>query len=429
MMELDTEIEDTSPVAEPCVTSPMGIWLWLLRLALCIAAGLALFLASLSFSQAGLPPGCGDGSGCADVLTSRWSTVLGLPVSLPAAVVYLAMLASTVWISRATSHASARWAWVVLIGLSFVVCFSAAWFIVVQYFVINAVCTYCMVDHLTGLFSAGLVFWRMPRVQVVDSADGLPISRNKLAMSALVLVVVFASLQWMRPSPGSPVIRLPSEQNADSGPGPGRQITALEGALRFVVDDEPVIGPVTADKMLVLMFDYCCPHCRRTHSYLLDSLDRYPGQLCIVALPMPLNSNCNPNWPKTGSRFKNSCDLARLALAVAQVDPPSFAEFDRWLFESDAPREVQESRDVAEQLVGPVELQRALSDESVTEKILRNVTAYGASGADRIPVVASPDFSTVVGRPSSADELYGILETELGLVPQFQSSPSTNGDH
>ena len=98
MMELDTEIEDTSPVAEPCVTSPMGIWLWLLRLALCIAAGLALFLASLSFSQAGLPPGCGDGSGCADVLTSRWSTVLGLPVSLPAAVVYLAMLASTVWI-------------------------------------------------------------------------------------------------------------------------------------------------------------------------------------------------------------------------------------------------------------------------------------------------------------------------------------------
>ena len=181
--------------------------------------------------------------------------------------------------------------------------------------------------------------------------------------------------------------------------------------------------------MLVLMFDYCCPHCRRTHSYLLDSLDRYPGQLCIVALPMPLNSNCNPNWPKTGSRFKNSCDLARLALAVAQVDPPSFAEFDRWLFDSDAPREVQESRDVAEQLVGPVELQRALSDESVTEKILRNVTAYGASGADRIPVVASPDFSTVVGHPSSADELYGILETELGLVPQFQSSPSTNGDH
>ena len=294
--------------------------------------------------------------------------MLGLPVSLPAAVVYLVMLASTVWVSRATSHASARWAWVVLIGLSFVVCFSAAWFIVVQYFVINAVCTYCMVDHLTGLFSAGLVFWRMPRAQVVDSADGLPISRNKLAMSALVLVLVFASLQWMRPSPDK-VVRL---------------------------------------------------HARAAPA---------PGQLCIVALPMPLNSNCNPNWPKTGSRFKNSCDLARLALAVAQIDPPSFAEFDRWLFESDAAREVQESRDVAEQLVGPVELQRALSDESVTEKILRNVTAYGASGADRIPVVASPDFSTVVGRPSSADELYGILETELGLVPQFQSSPSTNGDH
>jgi len=414
---------DTNPIEKRSIdganATPARAWAWLVRLVLLVAASIATYLSIVAFSQYGLPAGCGMGSSCAEVLTSRWSSIIGLPVSLPAIFVYTSMLLAT-FVVTARSSGSARrsWAWGALVWLSFVVCLSAAWFIVVQYFILDSICRYCMAVHAAGLMAAALVFWQMPTAAPGTASLALPIPKQWLALLGLLTVACFIALQWAMPSQGPAAARLPAGQNADSGPGAGRQIALLQGELQLALDEEPIIGSSDADKMLVLMFDYCCPHCRRAHTYLLDAFDRYPDQFAIVALPVPLNTDCNPTWPKTGSRFKDSCELARLALSVAKADRQAFAEFDRWLFESDAPRELHEARDHAIQLVGSAALEAALAEEAIDERIHRNVSAYASSNAERIPVVASPGFAAVVGRPSSADELYGILEADLQLVPR-----------
>ena len=69
----------------------------------------------------------------------------------------------------------------------------------------------------------------------------------------------------------------------------------------------------------------------------------------------------------------------------------------------------------AEQLVTAAALAAALSDSWVEARIGQDVAAYHQSGAERVPVLISPGFDTIVGRPESAEALFEILETELEL--------------
>jgi protein-disulfide isomerase len=191
----------------------------------------------------------------------------------------------------------------------------------------------------------------------------------------------------------------------------------IDGNLQLSIQDEPVIGPPDAKTLVVVMFDYCCPHCRRTHEYLLHALERYPGQLGVVCLPLPLDADCNSTIDETEPRFEHACDLARLALAVRQADASAFVEYDRWLFEPEMPRDLQEAHAQAEQLVDAAALEAALKDEGLDAVIARHVKAYEQSGAERIPLIMSPGFASIVGRPESEEQLFELFETELGLMP------------
>src|SRR5580698_544682 len=52
----------------------------------------AAYLLSVSRAHRHLPAGCGQGSGCDEVLNSRWAQVFGVPVSGPALAVYGVLL-------------------------------------------------------------------------------------------------------------------------------------------------------------------------------------------------------------------------------------------------------------------------------------------------------------------------------------------------
>ena len=77
-----------------------GARLGLLRLAQCLllpALGISLYLAYQSLSGGGIA-GCGAGSDCSTVLTSRWAYWFSLPVSVPAALVYIAVLVASFFV-------------------------------------------------------------------------------------------------------------------------------------------------------------------------------------------------------------------------------------------------------------------------------------------------------------------------------------------
>ena len=430
--------------------------LWGIRLLAIVAAGISGYLVVLHMLGRTLPPGCGSGSGCAEVLTSRWSAVFGIPVSAPAALLYATVVIASCLIGSGQSEPARRAAWSLLFIAAVTIACSAMWFIGVQAFILKAFCAWCMTDHAIGLLLAGLILWREPLIlpplprrggegwgegaSATDGESGSPPLSNSLPhearrredqndlgirlLRALVLTTIgtlvtitLVAAQFIAPYKGPAIIRLEPGRNADTGPGPDRQIAVIDGHLQLIVPDEPVLGSPNAKTLVVVMFDYCCPQCRRTHEYLLRALERYRGQLGIVCLPLPLNADCNSTVDETERRFEHACDLARLALAVRQVDAAAFVEYDRWLFAPEMPRDPQEARTKAEQLVDAAALKTAVKDKRIDAAITRHVKAYEQSGAERIPLIMSPGFASIVGRPESEDQLFELFETELRLQP------------
>ena len=395
--------------------------LWAIRLLAAAAAGISGYLFVLHMMGRTLPPGCGSGSGCAEVLTSRWSAVFGIPVSAPAALLYADVFCASFFVGDRYSEQIRRFAWGALFVAAVTIACSAMWFIGVQAFILKAFCVWCMTDHAIGLLLAAIILWKEPLVKPkVDSKEPIGKQLGRAIMLTLVGTLLTGTLvatQFIAPYKGPAIIRLEPGKNDDTGPGPDRQIAVIDGHLQLIIADEPVLGSADPKTLVVVMFDYCCPHCRRTHEYLLHALDRYPDQLGIVCLPLPLDADCNSTVDETEPRFEHACDLAKLALAVRQVDASAFAEYDRWLFEPEMPRDPQEARAKAEQLVDAAALEAALQDKRIDAAIARHVEAYKASGAERIPLIMSPGFASIVGRPESEEQLFELFETELGLKP------------
>jgi len=358
------------------------------------------------------------------VLTSQWSAVFGIPVSAPAALLYAAVFIASFFIGTLNLGKVRRLAWGILFVAAVTIACSAMWFIAVQAFILKAFCIWCMTDHVIGLLLAGLILWKDPFVKPsVGSQEPIATQLRRVIVLTTIgtlLTLTLVVTQFVAPYRGPAILRLEPGKNADTGPGPDRRIAVIDGNLQLIVSDEAVLGSPDANTLVVVMFDYCCPHCRRTHEFLLHALDHYPGQLGIVCLPLPLDADCNTTIEKTEPRFEHACDLARLALAVRKVDAAVFAEYDQWLFAPEIPPDPQEARAKAEQMVDPNALTDALKAEEIDSAIARHVKAYEQSGAERIPLIMSPGFASIVGRPDSEEQLFEMFETDLLLRQKYE---------
>src|SRR5437868_6603616 len=134
---------------------------------LILAFGISLYLLSATLQGGGLA-GCGPESGCSEVLHSRWSKVASIPVSLLAAAIYVFTFVSTMRLKRGLPGSDTLAA----LGASIIVC-SAAWFVVLQLFVLHAICWYCMSAHLVGTMASLLIFSALlgkePRAEVAPA--------------------------------------------------------------------------------------------------------------------------------------------------------------------------------------------------------------------------------------------------------------------
>lgn len=404
--------------------------LWVSRLLALAAAGISGYLMWVSLIQRTMPAGCGGGSGCSDVLTSRWSSVLGLPVSVPALALYVGAIGLLFAAGPSSPVRVRRIAWNGLIAVAASILAAAVWFIGLQAFILKAYCPWCMADHGLGVALAVMILWQaaggaataesLTEEEEDDAEESRPTNRRGLVaclvgmgVSATALMV---ALQFAIVPKGPPVKRLAEDRNDDTGPGVDRRISVLSGKLPISPHEVPTSGSADAPKLLVVLFDYRCKYCRATHGYLAAARKQYPEQFGIVLLPMPMESTCNPHVEETEERFVHSCEVARLALGVWRTDRTAFARFDEWLFEPEYPPTIEETREFARSLVPREKLDAALADPWIDEQIRRNVTAYHDSGVDRIPVILSPGMAAIVGRPESKESLIQMLERDLGLA-------------
>ncbi|MFW6336061.1 MAG: vitamin K epoxide reductase family protein [Phycisphaeraceae bacterium] len=366
------------------------------------AAGVSGYLVFASLSGANLPPGCGEGSGCASVLASKWSKVAGVPVGVPAMIVHLALaVLAAACVRVGPDRAASLSPWLGLVGS--VAIASAGWFVFLQVAVLEAICPWCMADHALGVSAGVLGLF----VVVKRGGRALPLAGGVAA--AVLLVGVVAGMQAYSTPAVVTLEDMPTDRDFDRTEGGERWVGMLDGELRLNVAEEPGVGPIDAP-VVAMMFDYACPHCRYSHELLKARLAADPDAFRLVLLPVPLNRQCNPHAPaRPGPLFDESCEVARLALAVWRAAPGRFAAFDQWLYDAATPRTAAEARAEAERLAGADALAMAIESPWVRRTLDRNVRAYEQSGAGRVPVLLRPGFSPVVGRIDGNRQLESIL--------------------
>lgn len=135
-----------------------------LRLALAVVAlaGVALagYLTYVHYRPAALV--CTGGGGCETVQESEYAELVGIPVALLGLGAYLAVLVLLGW---DTPLARTLVAGIGVAGLGF-----AGYLVVLQAFVIDAWCVWCLVNDLVLVpLLAGLAFARAAKVQVIGT--------------------------------------------------------------------------------------------------------------------------------------------------------------------------------------------------------------------------------------------------------------------
>ena len=414
------------------------IGLCIARAAMLVALAIAGYLTYASFALGGRVAGCDDASqaGCSHVLASRWATWLGVPVALPATLVYLTMLAAT-WAVGHPRGLRSRWlGWTLLTSTAVLVGGAAIWFVGLQLLAIGDLCWYCLTLHSCGLFLACFVAWRLPQEIVVDRrlswATMVGMGFGVIGLTALVggqllLAPREPEMKVVRTDVAVPQASVEKISEKVPAPVSGRVVTHPWGHRRIAllsngasldIYDYPVLGDREARQTVVEVFDYTCPHCRQLSGMMNKFETDHGHELAIVLLPIPMNSKCNKFVTVDHANHATACELARLAIAVWQSKPEAFNEFHAALMQGPNPPTPAAAAAEAARLVGDSVLKQALSAPSVDEQLQENCRIY-ALARDRGHDGAIPKLivggTVSSGLPSSEKQLRSFLQTETGV--------------
>jgi protein-disulfide isomerase len=340
--------------------------------------------------------GCGAGSACDSVLGGRWSKLFGIfPISGIAAGAYLAfLLAVTVFLlskDEGLKDMSSK----ALLLISGAIIGSAVWFVGLQIIAEGEFCKYCMTTHALGIVCAVLTASGLLR--------GTRSGGGWMAVGA-GLAALLAALQ---------VLTVPDSVYQE---GTGEEVFPLISS-----DEAPVIGNPEAEYVIDLLYDYQCSHCRTVHEQLPEVIRQFDGRVAFVLCPCPLSPKCNPYVPREETRFEGSCDLARLALAVYELEPEAFADFDGWLFGAGEsawrPRATAAVRERAASIVGKDKLEALLPDASLSESIRRAADLFGRTSTRSSAGIPRFVFGDrwVVPSADTAEDLAKILSEQFGI--------------
>jgi uncharacterized membrane protein/protein-disulfide isomerase len=370
---------------------------------------LALALSTIMswhYLAGGSMAGCGTGSPCEEVLSSRWSSIAGiLPVSGLAMGVYLALLVAVFFIGQATETPIRRLSWNVMLILSGSVAGSAVWFTILQKWIIGNFCPYCMTAHITGLFLSVLVIWKA--VSEPGDEPSIPVIRPLPAfgrfMTGLTLAgTLVASQVLFTPPPTYSDIERRDE------------MPAIDYHLI------PVTGSPDAVYIVTMLYDYQCPHCQQLHFMINEAIRQYNGKLAFALCPAPLHADCNPYIPRGVDTYKNSCELAKIGMAVWLADHEAFRDFENWMFTFESgdrwlPRSPEAARARAVELVGKEKFDTAWGDPWVGKYLQTTTKIYGQTIQGGMGGVPKLVFGSrwVIPEPNNADDLITILQKNL----------------
>jgi len=394
------------PPVKPVLSSKQ---LLLIRSGLLIAFAVSAYLAWIGLTNSAIP-GCGPESDCDRVLGSRWSKLFNLPVSLFALVIY----ATTFYLLRGSPK---RWKF--LNALAAVILVSALWFVGLQIFSLHAYCKFCLTAHIAGALAALTLLWNSP----LPWKTSFPYT---ILGAGAVALLILGQLQFPYTSPikqyatsNSNSISLIKSAPPEANAQPSSPIfETLGGEVRIDVTKVPVMGNPNGSKKVLQLFDYTCHHCRKLHLLFQPLLRQYP-ELTVISLPMPLDANCNPSVRRTPAAHINSCDYAKLGLAVFVADPQKLKAYDDWFFSSETPPPLDAAKKYAETLVTPDAFTKAMLDPVPSQQLNQDIQIYilnnrMSRSQGQLPQMLFPEGAHL-GPVETTTDLEQILKSGIGL--------------
>ncbi|GHC57847.1 vitamin K epoxide reductase family protein [Roseibacillus persicicus] len=367
-----------------------------------IGALLSLYLLTMKLNgQISSISGCGSGGGCANVLGSRWSQFFGIPVSAFSSALYLTILGLTFRFNATL----ARSASILLFG-------AAAWFMGLQFFYLKTFCPWCLATHLTGILTATALL-----LHHGDEKKKSSIHQWTVGLGGIAILVAG---QLFGPVPDTHLIteeKQPSEPKETSQAETGERMVSFPNSETAVpLKDLPHIGPIDAPHVLIKYFDYTCNSCRDMHGDLGKLQASYPEEITVVYLPVPLNRSCNPHLSSRVKDHEGACELARLSLAVWKTNPELWEQVHNGLF-SRPVLSPAIARGHIEQRVDKVQLEEALKDPWIAERLTSNMKTYQTMviATDRMPKLVMEGGSVMHGISRTTEDFVKTIREKLKL--------------
>lgn len=352
--------------------------------------------------------GCGEGSSCDVVLSSRFAYLLpGVPVAAPALFTYLALLFGLCF-----KPDSKAWEGIFLVG-SLMIIGAAIWFTGLQMIKIKALCLWCMGTHVTAVAGSVCILLGLRPI----ARELIPIGAGGAAMALAML----AACQFFLPQKTT----VDTQLGAAGLSGRGKIVTiGGPNGIKLNIDQMPYRGNPDSDKRMLVLFDYTCSSCRRVHGYLKRAEERFgKDNYLVVMVPTPLNPDCNRYFTGNAPDHRNACLFASMAFALWSADREKFYEYDRWLIETGSdryPPDAATTRAKAEELLGKDELAAALSDPQITAKLEEASKIWNLlkmqTGNNAMPKMLWNDGAMKEGAVSSEFGLFETMEQHLGVV-------------
>lgn len=485
------------------------LWLALLiAIPATIALGYSGYLFGAWYNKSGVVGCSGNLFDCDKVLSSKWSSWMGIPVSGLAMMNYI-LLVGALAIGQFGSLTNRKWMWSIVLFCGLSAFLAAIWFIAVQGILLNHWCRYCLFAHGCGVFigltlliskplgcgmnlrmgglaalglavlAGGQIF--SPESEsdaetfIIESYDNLPPVFNgqsdqdadrsqsldsdqdgegsifespdvfeapnvfeapdifeapdfslkhnfpgrtqRLSSRSLpslvnwlaVAVAPTALLTYQDSEEESGQANQSSDDQPAQPPTERRLAEIRNGQIKLEINRWPNCGNDAAEYVVVEMFDYNCKSCRITHQAIREARKQMGDSLAVVALPVPLNTNCNNQVRQTMPQFFESCELSRLAVAVWRVDPEKFADFHNWMFEGTQPPSYNNALNHAKGLVDPQKLEETLSSNIPKAYIDKHVQLYQSVGGGTVPKLMFRS-TAVVGEFSSGSSLQNMIK-------------------
>lgn len=394
---------------------------WLLRLLAFAGLAISLYLLTLKLTgRITYLVGCGEGSGCDNVLGSRWSQFFYVPVTALAATLYAILLAATFKPNR-----------LLYAGLAIAFTGAALWFYGILLFELKAFCPWCAAAHLIGLTCAVLLFLTLRKRSDLGGNVHLGVVGGLFAVILLVLGQILGPIpatheetteslveQPVTPPAGGTSADTPEDANVPvHARGKGR-VVAFSDTKGFNTSSLPHLGSPDAPHVVVKYFDYTCTSCKDMHDDLKMVAGKHPGAFCMIMLPVPLHRDCNPHFPTDLKNHDHACELARLGLAAWRAKPEAFEEVHETLFT----RPILEP-EIAEiavaQIVGEEALAKAREDPWIEEVLVADVNDFGqmVGSNRRMPKLLFGKDRVLHGLTNTPEALLRGLEQRFELTP------------